>query len=479
MSAVRRLRRTFFEPLVAAASFGRAGITSPGAGPLDAGPVRSRAHSVRDTHPLRRSLRASVTEGMFAELVTAFSGGAIVTAWGLHVEAPPALLGLLVALPYVAHGVQLPAAWLTARFGARRTAIVAVSLSRQLLLPLALLPLLSVGLEAKRSLLVAIMLASALLGVIGNNAWVDWMGTLVPERIRGRYFGRRTALGTAAGAVGSLVAGGILDVTGGPHDGIGLSILTVLACIAGLVTTALMRRQHHPGETSRELTLRQIAISAWAPMRSSSGRRVVAYLAAWNGAVGLAGGFFAAHMVQNLGMNFSLVALHGTVTAGVRVLAAPFWGRLVDRVGVKPVLVGVSLAISLIPAWWLLPRADRLWPVVVDCIVAGILWSGHAIAAFQLPLVASPKEGRSFHLAVFAMAGGLAFFVATGIGGTFATFVQHSFGEENKALPFHAVFLASSLARFTAGIVALRLPFPGKERVPAPATRPALEAAAG
>ena len=52
---------------------------------------------------------------------------------------------------------------------------------------------------------------AAVLGVLGNNAWVAWMGELVPSRIRGRYFGRRTGLCMLGGALAAGVAGLLLD----------------------------------------------------------------------------------------------------------------------------------------------------------------------------------------------------------------------------------------------------------------------------
>ena len=72
---------------------------------------------------------------------------------------------------------------------------------------------------------------AATLGVLGNNAWVAWMGELVPKRIRGRYFGKRTGLcmlggGLAAAAVGLLLdwarARGLVGADAGRSAGAGL-----------------------------------------------------------------------------------------------------------------------------------------------------------------------------------------------------------------------------------------------------------------
>ena len=79
---------------------------------------------------LRRSLAACTAEGAVAEVIAACSGGAALTGWALHLGMSAKLIGLLCALPVVAQVLQLGGAVLTARFGHRRTALVAIALSQ-------------------------------------------------------------------------------------------------------------------------------------------------------------------------------------------------------------------------------------------------------------------------------------------------------------------------------------------------------------
>ena len=138
---------------------------------------------------------------MFAEVVTACAGGAVLTGWALYLHASALIVGLLGALTFAGQLVQLPAAWVSATFGHRKACIVTVAASRQALLPLVALPFLPLEEGSKQLLLVAVAAVSALLAVAGNNAWVSWMGDLVPHTLRGRYFGRRTALTTLGNTV--------------------------------------------------------------------------------------------------------------------------------------------------------------------------------------------------------------------------------------------------------------------------------------
>jgi MFS family permease len=402
---------------------------------------------------LRRSLRACTAEGLFAEVVNACAGGAILTGWALHLHASAALTGLVVALPQMAQLVQIPAAWSTARLGHRRAAVALVAASRQVMLPLCALPFLS-SQRAAQTLLCAVAAVSAVLAVLGNNAWTTWMGELVPRRIRGRYFGRRTALCTIAGASASAAAGLLLDWAR-PRGlaGPALAVLQLCACGGGVATTVLMLRQHDPAR-ARDRAAPRLA-SALAPFRDPTVRGLLRYAVTWNLGVGLSGSFFALHMLNNLRMGFVLVALHGATLAVARVLAAPLWGRLIDRLGARPVLIACAFGVSAVPLIWLFPTPAFLWPLALDAVMAGALWGGHNLAMFVLPLTATPSRGRPSYIAAVAAAGGFTFTVATACGGLLALRLPEHVTLLGRPLwSLQILFLVSALVRFGAAATA-------------------------
>ncbi|QRK06343.1 MFS transporter [Archangium violaceum] len=470
LAVVRRNVLRSFAALASAVPLFRPGNSLPGsAAPLLGAPAASTtATSAPDTagrRALRCSLKASVSEGIVAEVFTACAGATVLTAWALALKLGPFLVGVMTALPFFAQFIQFPAAWLTSTFGYRRVALVAVFLSRQVMLPLCVLPWLPLTLEGQQRLLVAVAAVSAVLGVIGNNAWVAWMGELVPESIRGRFFGRRTALCTLGGTLTSLVAGVVMDKLRPPEGvGVGLPLLAALACVAGLVTTVLMARQHDPAP-SREKTKLDFHV-ALLPLRDDRARRVLLYQVAWNAAVGLSAPFFSFHMLKNLKMSFLTMALYLAAVAGMRMLTAPLWGKLIDRLGAQPVLLACSLGIGFIPAIWLFPTATFLWPLLLDVVMAGALWGGHGLAIFALPLSVAPRKGRPFYLAAFSTAGGLAYAAASTLGGGLASLLPTEFTLGGHLwVNLHVLFVLSAVTRVAAAFLAMRIVEPDAKPV--------------
>jgi MFS family permease len=434
----------------------RSGLSVPGATPPLAGAPGLDAPAVqRVSRRLRRSLSASVAEGMVTEVFSACTAGAVLTAWALYLHLGPLGIATLTALPYLSQLIQVPAAWLTASVGCRRVALVSVCVSRLVFVVLATLPLFPASEPTQRLLLVSVAATSALLGVVANNAWVAWMGELVPQRMRGRYFGRRTALCAMAGTASALAAGAALDAARSLHRASAvLSLLALCACAAGVVTTLLMSRQHAPAV--RHSPLDRLAFLR--PYRDRILRPLLAYQVAWNIACGLASAFYAVHMLKNLMLGFLLVALYNAGVNAVRVLAAPFWGRMLDRLGARPVLVVCSIGLTPLPLLWLLPRELRLLLLAIDLSVYGFLWAGHSLAVFSLPLAVTPREGRPYYLAALSTAGGLAFAMSASLGGALAHLLPVQLTVRGETFyGLQALFVLSAFIRAMAASLALRV----------------------
>jgi MFS family permease len=192
--------------------------------------------------------------------------------------------------------------------------------------------------------------------------------------------------------------------------------------------------------------------------RDNGAGRFLRYLLGWNAAVGLSASFFSFHMLVNLQTGFVLAALHGVAVAVTRIAAAPAWGRAVDRLGARPVLILCSFGIAAVPAIWLFATPSFLWPLALEAVLAGILWGGHGIAAMDLTIHLSPRRERAFYVAVFAAAGGLGFAAASIVSGVLASQLPARFATLGWTWTnLHVLFLLSAVARLVAAVAALRI----------------------
>ena len=237
-----------------------------------------------------------------------------------------------------------------------------------------------------------------------------------------------------------------------------------VACGAGLISIWLLFAQQGP-EAREDLTAPHAGDLARS-IRDPKTRPLLAYLLGWNAAVGISAGFFSYHMLANLQMGFALVAAHGILVAIVRVASAAVWGRLVDAFGARPVLIVCSFGISVVPVIWLFITPERLWPIVAEAVLAGVLWGGHGIATMDLSIGLAPRRGRPFYLATFATAGGLGFAVTSALAGVVAYAISTPVQVLGSAwLDVHVLFLLSALGRAGAARLALQIDEPAARGV--------------
>lgn len=400
------------------------------------------------TPSVRASLRACTTEGLVAEIVAACVGNAAVAAWAVHLGVSSVLVGVLWGLPHFGQILQLPASWVTCRFGRRRVAVVAHALSRQITLPIAILPFVAWPADEKRALLVGFFALSSVLAVVGHNAWLAWIGELVPARVRGAYFGRRAAVCAAVTTCASLCIASALDVgRSGGVLGVVLAATLLVRSAAGAATTVLMLRQHDPPGASAPPRLRDLPL----PFADDAFRRLLGYRATWGVATGLTASVSALYMLRALGLGFFGVAAYSALVTALRVVTTPAWGRMLDRSGARPVLVVCSLGVTASSLLWLGVTAGHAWVLVLDAVASGLLVGGQELAVFTLPISAAPSAHRPLFGAVNVMVGGVAFGLASVVGGALAA-----------RIAFPTLVLVGVVLRLTAVVAAMRLEEPGR-----------------
>ena len=98
-------------------------------------------------------------------------------------------------------------------------------------------------------------------------------------------------------------------------------------------------------------------------------------------------------------------------------ISAPFWGRLSDRVGRRPVLL-LSLAGAAAAYVWL-AFAETLWMLFAARAVGGLM-AGNISAAFAYMADVTTKENRAKGMGVIGAAFGIGFILGPAIGGILA-----------------------------------------------------------
>jgi MFS family permease len=398
-----------------------------------------------------RTLRHSVRDGV-AYSVMSGGGETYLSAFALFLKATAPQVALIATLPPLLGSLaQLLSAWLVRRLRQRKRLILAgASLQALVWLPLLLLPLLYPG-----QAILLLVVCTTLYHASGNFAvplWISLMGDLVPERKRGRYFGRRTRLATMTAFL-ALVSGGIVlqvfDTNG--WTVFGFIALFLSAGIARVISVYHLGRMHEPSMGAAPEPLP----AGWlGRLRESPAWRFTLYTVCMQGAVAVAAPFFTVYMLRDLHFSYLQFMANTGVAVLVQFLTLNTWGRISDIFGNRLILVTTGSIIPMLPALWLI--SDNFWYLLSVQVISGLNWAGFSLSGgnFLYELVSGERRSAymAFHNVFTAMAvfaGGMFGALLTRILPQDITFYGWTWRWDSILL---AVFAISALLR---GLVAL------------------------
>lgn len=399
---------------------------------------------------IQRTLRLSIVEGGLVQTFLNWTTGSVLIGYMLHYGATPAQIGWVASLPLLSQVVSPFAAYLAGHVG-RVKYLVAVSalIGRTLWIVAALLPQLGLPDASIPPLLLLIVALSSLFQSATGTLWASWMGTVVPEERRGRYFGSRAAVVGLTGTAANLAAGAFLDRIAAPLNFQWVLAMAVLLSLLGVLT--YLFHYEPPGQTVRH----GVRETLFAPWRDRNLRRLLVFGIYWQAAVLLSAPFVIPYFLAHVRMTFTQIAIWSAIASLTALVSNARWGAVADRYGNKAVLaIGTFLA-GLLPLVWMLAGPGRLWPIWLGGVLDAFAWGAIGPAIFNLTLASAPGERRLDFIAAFSLATGLAGFVGGAMSGQlFTLFDRLPWSPFGSAwTPYHSLFLLSAALRMSAWVL--------------------------
>lgn len=410
------------------------------------GTTVTRSRSLVRPDP-RRDLRAIFSEGV-AFSVMVGTGETYIPAFALALGMGDVASGLVTTVPLLAGGLlQMAAPAGVRRAGSpRRWALLGASVQALAFVPLALGAFLG-GMPGLLVFAAATVYWGS--GMAIGPAWNVWVERLVPPSLRQRFFARRSSAAQLAVLLG-LVAGGLLlqSAAASGRALAGFGVLFALAAISRFYSIRFFRQQSdvRPGSFA------VAGVPALQFVRNpprGAGAKLLTYMLVLMATVMVAGPFFSAYMLRQLGLPYwTYMAITGASMAA-KVLVLPFMGRLARRWGLLGLLRLSWLGIAPMAAAWLL--SERVDVLIALQILSGVAWAAHEYATFLLLFDTIRAERRTTVLTAFNLGNSIAQVSGSLVGG----WIYDAMG---GGLPgYRALFAASSLLRAACLVLLLRV----------------------
>jgi MFS family permease len=395
--------------------------------------------------PRREGLKYSILDGSAYAAMLGLTQN-YVTPLALEMKATTGQVGLLSSIPTLLIALaQLAAPSLVQRVGSRKRLIVPLAFAHSLMF----IPILLVHYVFQDNpvwWLVAFVTVCSLLGGSFGPAWGSMMADLVPEQLRGRYFGLRGRINGFITLVFFFIAGLILQTFTGGDIFIGYSILFGGATAFRLLSAYFLSKQYMP-ELEKEKKDSPGLWELFKNLGSSNLGKFILYVALIDGCTNISGPFFAVFMLRDLSFDYLHYVLINIAASVANLVFLTYWGRRADKAGNLKVIKLTSILLPFVPLVWLV--STNVVFLMVANAFSGFVWSGYGLTAVNFTYDASQPEIRTKQLALFNALDMIACCGGALLGGFIAPHLPSILGYQLRTL--------FALSGFLRGVVVLLL----------------------
>ena len=408
-----------------------------------------------DSKLQNKALTLSTIDGALSAVMGSLAGGMFLMGFAIKIlRATPQQIGILAALPMFANLVQIFGSIIIEKTGKKKLlCFVSIFVNRILWILIILLPLAVFAPLAdwKVWVLVAIIAVSSLFGSLAGISWIAWMSDIVPENIRGSYFGKRNMIASACGMVAVLLGGKFITMWAeqfGETNPFGFILLFASGLAIGLIAIFFLSRIPEIESTKKEGAGSFGFKVFFKPLQDRNFFTLILFVAAWIFAIQIAAPFYGVFMIENLNINFSTITILGTFATFATLFMMKIWGPISDKLGNKPVIIVSGWFLIVVPFLWILAVPGKYYlPVLLAHVLTGAFMAGAALSQFNILIKLSPREGRSVYLALFAAITGIAGATAPIIGGSLSSMLGNfSMTISNYTVSnLHVIFIISAV----------------------------------
>lgn len=327
--------------------------------------------------------------------------------------------------------------------------------------PLFIIPVLLKDTQFSIPLLLIFVGLFAAFGSIITPAWWSLIGDLVPEGVRGRYFGLRNKVSGIFGIIAVLVAGYLLDVFSKTNVITGFAILFGTALIARLISCSFLKQMQDVEYDIKDGE--KFTFAAFLKkLRYTNFGKFTIFFTLMSFAVNFAGPFFTVYMLKELKFSYSLFTAMVMAQSIIYYLTMPYWGRNSDRYGNKHIMTVCGLLIPLVPLLWML--STNIYYLFAVQLFAGFVWAGFDLTGANFIFDSVSPQKRARVVGYYNVLLGLSIFLGATAGGLAATYLRPIalFGS------IKTIFLISGVLRLLVAVAML----PGVEEARAKVNLP-------
>ncbi|MBA4852770.1 MFS transporter [Emticicia sp. BO119] len=372
-------------------------------------------------------MRLGVREGLATETMTVLTSGAFLTALSLLLGASNLQIGLIAALPAFSNISQFLTILLVKRYNNRRAISVLFSV-------LARIPIVVIGIIAlffpnsiSVQFIILFLFFNFFFASMAGLSWNAWMKDLIPEKIMGTYFSRRSSYQQTLNVCMSLMTALGIDYIKHHYPELELdsygSMFVLGGCI-GMIGVFLLSRIPEPQSFLGEETIFKLFI---LPLKDNNFLRLLVFNSFWVFSLSIATPFFTVFLLQHMNYSISYIITLTIISQLCSIATIRSWGIFADRYSNKTILsICAPIYIICIGAWSFVgiytEFISNFALLIVIYALMGAATAGINLSLTNIGLKLAPRKEAIAYLSVKNTITAIFSFIGPLIGGFLADY---------------------------------------------------------
>jgi len=282
-----------------------------------------------------------------------------------------------------------------------------------------------------------------------SPAWFSWIGDLVDEESRGKWFAKRTFILGSVSLICAVLSAILLDFLKNNNLLIfGFIILFTIAMISRIFSRYFLSKQYEPKIIiEKENYFSFFQFISKAPFNNFG--RFTIYRALLNCVTAIAGPFFTIYMLRDLQFSYITYIIVISAATLFSLIVIKAWGRFSDKYGNYEIFRITLIIIALCPITWIFSKSP-IYLIFVPQLLSGIGWGGFNFACSNYVFDCVTPQKRCLAFSYYELLNGIGVFTGAAIGAILIENIKTSF-----LSPILIIFIISGVLRLIVGIIML------------------------
>jgi hypothetical protein len=381
-----------------------------------------------------------------AQTVAQLAGGTFLATLMSHSGISDANIGIITSLVSFAALTQLFLINYFKKIKKYKFLVTVTALQRILFAGLYFIPIFMINDAMKAFLIVIMYFVGQVFVQIGTPASQDWIASLVPSRLRGKYFSIKDSVAVFVVSSLMLVCGMILDHFKKVDIYTGFIIIGILIFILTLINVVALSLMKEPklsyvndkgkemhgrlAKRAKEHEVVEKSQSILSEIKEATGdrkfRKAFSIQCLFTLGFYICAPFNSSYMINDLKLPYTFIMLVGFIFNLYRIYIMPRLGRLADKHGMGKVLrfTLFALGMNFLSIAFMMPF--NAYPMLIlSNFFGSTAWAFVGIGLFGIQLDFYRSEKRMIWLTLTSSVSGLFGFLVSVVGGSILNKLQH------------------------------------------------------